>query len=62
MISVLLAATTSTTVQNPAAEAITSLTNLDEACGVDKSGVPVGLRLTGSTPGPGSPTGCWPSR
>jgi moderate conductance mechanosensitive channel len=37
MISVLLAATTSTTLQNPAADAITSLTNLDQACGVDKS-------------------------
>ena len=37
MISVLMAQSTSTTIQNPAAEAIKSLSNLDEACGDDKS-------------------------
>ena len=37
MISVLMAQSTSTTIQNPAAEAIRSLSNLDEACGDDKS-------------------------
>ena len=37
MMSVLLAATTSTTIPNPAADAINSLSNLDQACGIEKS-------------------------
>ncbi len=37
MIGVVLAATTTTMIQNPAADAINSLTNLEQACGTDES-------------------------